>query len=143
MNALQLTKTNQDRVMWLAVGLAVLAALAYGLMAAGLLGVGDVQLAEEGGAIVYAAAGCYLVGGLLILPRRRWLWIAGAVINALVMLFFFNLYRARPAVIFSPGGLASKSAQLLLEAALIYLIVAGWLGARRSQEAARDDHNHG
>ncbi len=36
------------------------------------------------------------------------------------------MYQNRPAVVFSPGGLVSKIAQLLLELALIYLIFADW-----------------
>jgi hypothetical protein len=72
-----------------------------------------------------------LIGGLLILLRRRWLWIIGAVINALVILFFVQLYQNRSVVLFSPGGLVSKAAQLLLEATLLYLIAASWLRARR------------
>jgi hypothetical protein len=67
----------------------------------------------------------------LILARRRWLWIVGAVINALVILFFINLYQDRPEVLFSPGGLVSKAAQLSLEVVLIYLIVADWLRTHR------------
>ena len=119
------------RVLWLAVALALVTSLAYLLMAWDVLGVGDLQPDEEGGVIVYVAAACYLIGGLLILVRRRWLWIAGAVINALVMLFLFMMYQDRPAVLLSPGGLASKAAQLALEAVLIYLIVTEWWRARR------------
>jgi hypothetical protein len=70
--------------MWLAVALSIIAALAYLMIASGILAVGDLQLAEEGGAIVYVAAGSYLLGGLLILPRRRWLWIVGALIYLIV-----------------------------------------------------------
>jgi hypothetical protein len=55
----------------------------------------------------------------------------GAVFNALVIVFYLNLYLERPAVLFSPGGLVSKVAQLLLEVALIYLILTNWLTARR------------
>lgn len=124
-------KPNHPRAMRLAVTLAVIAALAYVLIAAGILGVGDRKVAQDGGAIVYVAAGCYVLGGLLILINRRWLWIVGAVINLLVMLFFFQMYQDRPAVLFSPGGLLSKTAQLLLEVVLLYLIVAGGRRARQ------------
>jgi hypothetical protein len=112
----------------------MIAALVYGLIAVGILPVGDLQLAEEGGAIIFVAAGCYLLGGLLILSRRRWLWIIGAVMNALVILFFFRMYPDRPSVMFSPGGVISKAVQILLEIALIYLIVTGWLGANRQMK---------
>jgi hypothetical protein len=72
------------------------------------------------------AAGSYLLGGLLILVHSRWLWIVGAVINALVILFFVMAYQNRPTVMFSPGGLATKAAQLLLEVSLLYLIITDW-----------------
>ena len=72
MNAVQPTSTYRVRVMWLAVGLALLAAVSYILIQLGILGVGDLQTSEGPAAIVYVAAGSYLVGGLLILVRRRW-----------------------------------------------------------------------
>lgn len=119
------------RVMYLAVGLSFLAALSYLLMDWGILGVGDLAAAERPSGIVYAAAGGYVLGGLLILLRRRWLWIVGLIINGLVIMAFVNFYLARPAVLFSPGGLASKSAQIALEVALLYLIFSDWAGAHR------------
>jgi hypothetical protein len=121
------------QVMWLAVGLALIAALSYVLIDLHVLAVGDLGADEMPSGIVYAAAGSYFLGGLLILLRRRWLWIIGAIINALVMLIFVSAYLQRPAVMFSPGGLASKAAQLLLEAGLITLIVSDWRRARRSR----------
>jgi hypothetical protein len=89
--------------------------------------VGDLKVAQDGGAIIYVAAGCYLLGGLLILTRRKWLWVIGILINALVILFFFRMYQSRPEVIFSAGGLATKAAQLLLEVTLIYLLISSWV----------------
>jgi hypothetical protein len=130
---LQPTHTRRGLVTWLAVGLAMLAALSYLLIQLGVLGAGDLQSAEGPSAIVFVAAGCYLLGGLLILVRLRWLWIVGAAINALVMLFFFMAYSGRPAVLVSPGGLSTKAAQLLLEVCLLYLIVSAWPG--------RQDHS--
>jgi hypothetical protein len=131
MNALQPTKPNPVRVMWLAVALAMIAALAYLMIAWNILGVGDLNMTEAPPAIVFVSAGCYILGGLLILLRRRWLWIIGIVINAMVMLFFFQMYQARPAVMFSPGGIATKAAQLLLEITLIYLLLTDWVRSRR------------
>lgn len=126
MNANQSTRSSQTRATWIAVGLALLAALAYLLIAWNILGVGDLNTTEAPPMIVYVAAGCYIAGGLLILLRNRPLLIFGVVINAAVMLFFFDLYRNRPAVLFSPGGLITKAAQLVLEGILIYLIAVGW-----------------
>ena len=95
-------------------------------MAFNLLGVGDLQVSEKPINIIFVAAGCYLLGGLLILLRNRWLLLFGAFINAMVILFFFNLYQDRPTVILSPGGLVSKIAQILLEIALLYILAVNW-----------------
>lgn len=126
MITLEQQSINRMRVLWLAVGLAMVAAMTYILIGLHVLAVGDLQTAERPATIIYVAAGCYVLGGMLILLRRRWLWIVGAAINALVILFFLMTYQDRPAVLLSPGGLASKVAQLLLEVSLIYLIITGW-----------------
>jgi hypothetical protein len=131
MSTVHQTHPNRVRVMWLAVGLALLATISYLLIQLGILGVGDLQPTEDPAAMVYVAAGGYLLGGLLILVRRRWLWIVGAVINVLVILFFIMMYLHRPTVLFSPGGLTTKTAQLLLEGCLLALIVTGWHRSRR------------
>lgn len=116
-------KGQTNRVVWLCEALAGMAAITYVMMALNILSVGDLQLQEAPPSIAYVAASGYLLGGLLILLRRCWLWIVGAVINALVILFFFLGYQDRPAVIFSSGRLASKTAEVLLEGGLIYFIV--------------------
>jgi len=109
-------------MMRMAVGLAWAAAFTYLMIPAGLLTVGDLSPVEQPAAIVFAAAGGYLLGGLLILLRRRWLWIVGAVINGMVILIFVLAYISRPLVLFSPGGLFTKLAEVLLEVSLLYLI---------------------
>ena len=127
MNTIQQNlNTNYVRLMWTAVGLAALTALSYILMELNLLGVGDLVASEKPVGIVYFAAGCYLLGGLLILLRNRWLLLFGAFINLMVVLFFFNMYQDRPAVMLSPGGLISKIAQILLEVALVYILAINW-----------------
>jgi hypothetical protein len=108
--------------MWTAFALAFLAAFSYILMELNLLGAGDLEADEKPAGIIYVAAGCYTLGGLLVLLRKRGLLVFGAVINAMVMFFFFSAYQNRPAVLFSPGGLVSKTTQLLLEVALFSLI---------------------
>lgn len=124
MNTIQKSNPNYVRFMGAAVALAIFTAIAYVLIGINVLGVGDLQVAEDGGAIIYVAAGCYLLGGLLILLRRRGLLIFGALINALVIFAFYSMYQNRPAVMFSAGGLVSKIAQILLEVALFYLVFA-------------------
>ena len=73
-----LRRLHTKGVMWVAVALATIAALAYVMIEVGVLGVGP---AKGPAGIVYAAAGGYLLGGLLILVRRRWLWMIGATIK--------------------------------------------------------------
>ena len=119
------------RIVWLGLALALSAALAYVLIGAGVLAVGDVAREQDGVNIAFIAAGCYFVGGWLILLRRRGLLIFGLVMNTLVLLFFFQMYQGRPAVVLSPGGLISKAAQVLLEISLIYLIISDWRKPRR------------
>lgn len=131
MSAIPSAKENHVRILWSAAGLALFTAVSYVLIALHILGVGDLQVEKDGGAIVYVAAGCYLLGGLLILLRNHWLLLFGAFINAMVILFFFRLYQDRPAVMFSPGGLITKIPQLLLEVTLIYLVMTDWVQARR------------
>jgi hypothetical protein len=107
----------------LAVLFAWLAAGAYLLLAAGMLGTGRYQAEPGSEGIVLVAAAGYAVGGLLVLARRRWLWIAGAIVNALVVAMFFGAYAGDPSILLSGGGLATKGAQLALEVALLALIV--------------------
>jgi hypothetical protein len=123
---MNMLRTNSSRFTWLAVGLALFTALTYVLIALNILGVGNPQVAGDGGAIIYVAAGCYLFGGLLILLRNRWLLLFGAFINFMVILFFFSMYQTRPEVMFSPGGLITKIAQILLEIVLLLVLVTNW-----------------
>ena len=113
--------------------LALLAALVYFLMGAGLLQPGDLPADDAPAGIAYFAGACYVAGGLLILAGKRWLWVIGAVINALVIAGFYAIHAARPAVLLSLPGLATKSAQILLEIGLIYLIVTH----KQEKEAAK------
>jgi hypothetical protein len=122
--AIRETLGTHGRVMGLTVVLALFAAASYVMMGQHVLATGLAPDAD-GGVIAYVAAGAYLLGGLLILLQRRWLWITGLVINTLVLFFFFSMYSGNPAVLLSPGGLASKAAQVLLEVGLVYLIFAG------------------
>jgi len=107
----------------LAVLFAFAAAGGYLLLAAGVLGTGGYQPEPGGEGIVLAAAAAYALGGLLVPLRRRWLWIVGAVMNALVMFMFFAAYAGDASVLLSSGGLITKGAQLSLEVALLALIL--------------------
>ena len=101
--------------------LAFIAAVFYILLAAGVI---TVPLDGNGShrAVIYVAAGCYILGGLLIMAQKRWLWIVGLVMNTLVMASFFIMYSKNPAVILSLPGLGTKIPQIILEVGLVYLI---------------------
>ncbi|MGI2336002.1 MAG: hypothetical protein ACRKGH_05105 [Dehalogenimonas sp.] len=107
----------------LTISLAFLAAFIYILLAAGVMKIETLTPEEAPAGIIWAAAAGYLLGGVLILRNKRWLWITGAVINGLVMMMFFSAYAERPEVLFSTGGLITKTTQLILETGLIYLIL--------------------
>jgi hypothetical protein len=121
--------------MWVCVALAGIAALSYVAIALDWLET-NVVIDEAGRNIPWIAACGYGLGGLLILLRRRWLWIVGWVINALVLLMFYTMHAAEPQVLLSPGGLVSKAAQILLAFALLDLIIVDWRMARRARTAA-------
>ena len=97
-------------------------ALAYALLALGVLGSGGYQAEPGSEGIVFAAADCYALGAALVLLRRRWLWIVGAVVNALVLVAFFAAYAGDASVLLSTGGVLTKVPQLLLEGWLLALI---------------------
>jgi hypothetical protein len=117
------------RIMVSCVVLALITAVFYLLMGAGIitvpsLGIKLPSLISKDGtqAIAYVAGGCYILGGLLILAKKRWLWIIGLVMNTLVIAFFFMLYRNNPAVMLSLPGLGTKIPQIILDVGLVYLI---------------------
>jgi hypothetical protein len=108
--------------MFVSLGLALVAALVYILMGAGVLKPGDLTTDEAPPGIAYIAAAGYIMGGFLILLKKRGLWITGAVINALVIIMFYAMHSDRPAVLSSAAGIITKVAQIPLEAGLIFLI---------------------
>ena len=102
--------------------LAFIAAIFYVLLAAGIISVPSLASKDWQRTLIYVAAGCYVLGGLFILAKKRWLWIVGLVMNTLVMAFFFIMYSSNPAVIFSLPGLGIKIPQIIVEVGLVYLI---------------------
>jgi hypothetical protein len=110
-------------LMVICLGLAVVAAVAYFLAGANILTVPGLNADEAPAAIPYVAGGCYILGGLLIFTKRRGLWIFGAIINVVVIAFFFMMYNQKPDIMLSTPGLVTKITQVLLEVGLVYLIV--------------------
>jgi hypothetical protein len=130
MNTSPFSNSNPSRLPGLAISLGSFAGIAYVLVALNVLTVGNLNMTRAPMALVCAAALSYLAAGLLILPRDRRLLVAGAILNAMMMLFFFDLYQNHPSSITWSPGTATQAAQLLLEALLIGLLLAGWQSKR-------------
>jgi hypothetical protein len=117
-----------ENLKWALVILALIAALGYLLMGVGAITVPEKPI--DGGSDIKAPPGFawimfgfYLVGGLLILLKKRWLLIIGAVLNAIPIIGFYAMWAGRTDVIFSVPGLLTKIPQILLEIVLIYWLV--------------------
>jgi hypothetical protein len=105
------------------MALAFVAAIVYILMARGIMHAGDLSPGDEGlPPYFYIVPGGYILGGLLILVKKRWLWITGAVINGFGIAMFYGAYYAKPEIMLSAPGLITKIAQIAMEIGLIYLI---------------------
>jgi hypothetical protein len=104
------------------VALAFIAAIFYFLLGSHIITAASLTGTSATQIIIFIAGGCYILGGFLILVKKRWLWIIGLVMNTLVLVVFFSMYVKNPSVIFSLPGLGTKIPQILLEAGLIYLI---------------------
>jgi hypothetical protein len=109
-------------VMISCVALSLIAAMVYFLMGANVITVPGINSDNAPAGIVYAAGGGYVLGALLILLRKRWLWVTGLVINTLVVVVFYSMYNQNPDIMFSLAGLGTKIAQILLEVGLILII---------------------
>ena len=123
-------KTTIKTTMIACTVLAFIAAVVYVLVGTNVIAIPRLGAEEAPVAVFYIAAGCYLVGGLLVLWRRRWLWTVGLAANTWVISIFFLAYHQKPEMMVSAPGLATKIAQVLLEAGLIYLVVAGRSGTQ-------------
>ena len=113
----------KEKIAYACLALALVSALVYTLMGLGTMPVGDQSPGEALPAFFYVIPGGYVLGGILVLLKRRWLWITGACINGFAIAVFYAMYAARPDIMFSAPGLIIKIAQVLLEAGLVYLIV--------------------
>jgi hypothetical protein len=110
------------RTMLICLILALISAVFYVLLQTNVITVPS-DSAEDGPRwFGYIMAGCYILGGLLILLKKRWLWIVGLVLNTLIIVVFIIMYIHKTDVLFSAPGLGTKIAQILLEAGLIYLV---------------------
>jgi len=111
-------------IMLFCLVLALISALTYVLLILGILKAGEMMTPERGvPAYFYIVPAGYVIGGLLILLKKRWLWITGAIVNAIPIVVFYAAYAGKPDVMLSAAGLIAKTSQILLEIGLIYLIV--------------------
>jgi hypothetical protein len=110
-------------IMLFCLALALTSALVYVFLILGIFKIG--LMTPEGGVptFFYIVPAAYAIGDLLIFLKKRWLWITGAVLNAIPIVVFYAAYAERPDIMLSAPGLISKIAQVLLEIGLIYLIV--------------------
>ncbi len=111
------------RIMLVCLAMALISALIYVLLGIGVMHAGDLTPGDGIPAFFYIIPAGYIIGGVLILLKKRWLWITGAAINALPIVMFYTAYAGRPDIMLSAPGLITKIAQVLLEIDLIYLIV--------------------
>jgi len=76
------------RIMLLCLLMALISALIYVLMGIGVMHAGALTSDDGIPAFFYIIPAGYIIGGVLILLKKRWLWITGAVINALPIVMF-------------------------------------------------------
>jgi hypothetical protein len=109
-------------VVWGTFAMALAAALGYMLMNAGVIHPGNLQSDIEL-PMGYILGFVYLVMGVLLLSRWRWIRIAEIVVIFITIIGFYTMYTDQPDVMWSAPGLITKIAQLLMLAGLIYLLV--------------------
>jgi uncharacterized membrane protein len=119
----------KKKVVWVCLVLALAAALGYFLMGAGVIRAGDPNLSDAASGsdapwgFDWIAGGFYVVAGLALLLKKRWISIALAVINLIPIVVFYLMWAGRPDIMWSAPGLITKIAQILLEIGLVYLLV--------------------
>ena len=118
-----------ENIKWVLVILELVAVLGYLLMGVGVITVPDNPLNDTSSdndappGFDWIMFGGYLAGGLLILLKKRWLLITGAVLNAIPIIGFYAMRASRTDVMLSAPGLMTKIPQILLEIGLIYWLV--------------------
>ena len=118
-------------IIWYSMLLSMVTAIVYILAGAGVLSTGLVPEEDEAPPfILYIAGAFYVLFAYLIRINIRWLRITLTVINALIILIFYQMWWGNTDVMTSAAGLGTKIAQFLLEIGLIYLIIKTWNGDR-------------
>ena len=111
------------KIMYISLALAMIAALGYFLMGINAIHAADLTQEDAPPGFVWIACAFYVISGLLLLQKKRWMLIALSIINVFPIAVFYLMWADRTDVMSSAPGLITKIAQILLEAGLIYLIV--------------------
>jgi hypothetical protein len=117
-------KVDMKGMMIGCVILALIAAAVYLLMGDSTIAVPTPNTGAAPALLISAAGDCYALGALMILVRKRWLWIAGLAVNTLVVAVSLIFAILNPDIMFTPPGAATIITQVLLEAGLAYLVFA-------------------
>lgn len=92
-----------------------------------LLGMGNLQAGNLGNesmpSFYYVIPAAYAIMGILILSRWRWIRIVSAIIVTFTIVIFYAMYADQPDVMLSVPGLATKIAQVIMLAGLVYMLV--------------------
>ncbi len=103
--------------------LALVAAIGYFLMGAGVTHAADLTLTDAPPGFTWVAGAFYVICGLLVFINIRWLTITLLVINFIPIVAFYVMWAGRGDVLSSMPGLMTKIPQILLEAGLAYLFL--------------------
>jgi hypothetical protein len=101
--------------------MALVAAIGYILMNAGIIHPGNLQSDIEL-PMGYILGLVYLIMGVLLLSRWRWIRIAEIIVLLITIVVFYASYADQPDVMWSAPGLITKIAQVLMLAGLVYLL---------------------
>jgi hypothetical protein len=125
---------RRRRVRYFAAAMAACASLIYLLI--GLRVVTVIQNPEEQVGFGFAAGAGFAIGALLILSvDQRSLWVAGSVLQALIIFMYFTLAAERIPE-FEVWGIVLRIVQVPLLVALAYLAISPHEQARHAQGPA-------
>jgi hypothetical protein len=125
---------RRQRVRYLAAALAAIASLIYFLI--GLRVVSVIQNPDEQVGFGFAAGAGFAIGALLIVSvDQRSLWVAGAVLQALIIFMYFTLAAERIPE-FELWGIMLRVVQIPLLVAITYLAISPRGLARHSKVPA-------
>ena len=118
------------KIKWVLLVLALVAASGYLLMGIGVIQAADLTLDDAPPGFTWIAGVFYVIAGLLMFLKKRWIYTAFSVINVFVIAIFIFMWAGRTDVLFSLPGLMTKIPQILLEIGLIYLLLKSKSAAR-------------